>query len=48
MADIAFLFLIFLALFGANVACVHYVRWLDKQPKRPMPEVFKRRFNWPT
>jgi hypothetical protein len=41
MADVGFLFLIFLALFAANVACVHYVRWLDRQP-RNMPRVFDR------
>jgi hypothetical protein len=40
VADIAFLLLIFLALFGANVACVHYVRWLDRKPR--MPEVLRR------
>ena len=40
MSDLLFLLLIFLALFAANVACVHYVRWLDRKPR--MPEVFRR------
>jgi len=41
MIDLLFLLAIFLALFLANVACVHYVRWLDSKPRR-MPEVFRR------
>lgn len=41
MGDIVFLLLIFLALFFANVACVHYVRRLDRQP-RNMPRIFDR------
>jgi hypothetical protein len=40
MTDLLFLLAIFLALFLANIACVHYVRWLDSKPR--MPEVFRR------
>lgn len=42
MMDAVFILVIFLALLAANIVCVHYVRWLDRKPRR-MPEVFKRK-----
>lgn len=48
MGDLWLMTIVFLGALGANIATVHYVRWLDRQPYRNMPEVFKRRFRWRT